>query len=113
MNGGAWHWAITLFSDRPFLLSTCVPIYGLGLRHGVDAEHIAAIDNVSRELMGQGQRPIGAGLFSALGHSAVVEDLLDLSAKFVLESLLKSDGLVPRLRHLRQSRHRRPLRHLP
>lgn len=72
MNVGAWVWAFAMFYDQPLLLSTCVLAYGLGLRHGVDADHIAAIDNVTRKLMGQKQRPIGAGLFFALGHSSVV-----------------------------------------
>ncbi len=72
MNVGAWVWALLVFHDQPLLLSTCVLAYGLGLRHGVDADHIAAIDNVTRKLMGQKQRPLGAGLFFALGHSSVV-----------------------------------------
>src|SRR4029077_969335 len=40
--------------------------------HAVDADHIAAIDNVTRKLMQEGKRPIGAGFFFALGHSTVV-----------------------------------------
>jgi high-affinity nickel-transport protein len=72
MNVGAWVWALSAFHSQPLLLSTSVLTYGLGLRHGVDADHIAAIDNVTRKLMGQGQKPIGAGLFFALGHSSVV-----------------------------------------
>jgi high-affinity nickel-transport protein len=47
-------------------------VYGLGLRHAVDADHIAAIDNVTRKLMQDGKRPLAVGLFFALGHSAVV-----------------------------------------
>jgi nickel/cobalt transporter (NiCoT) family protein len=42
------------------------------MRHGVDADHIAAIDNVVRKLMQEGKRPYAAGLFFALGHSTVV-----------------------------------------
>jgi high-affinity nickel-transport protein len=72
MNLGAWVWAFAAFRAEPLLLSTCVLTYGLGLRHGVDADHIAAIDNVTRKLMGQGKRPHSAGLFFALGHSSVV-----------------------------------------
>ena len=53
MNVGAWIWAFAIFHGQPLLLSTCVLAYGLGLRHGVDADHIAAIDNVMRKLMGQ------------------------------------------------------------
>jgi high-affinity nickel-transport protein len=54
------------------LLGTALLAYGFGLRHAVDADHIAAIDNVTRKLMQQGQRPIGIGFFFALGHSTVV-----------------------------------------
>jgi nickel/cobalt transporter (NiCoT) family protein len=72
LNVVAWGWALVMFHDQPLLLSTCVLTYGLGLRHGVDADHIAAIDNVTRKLMGQGQKPLFAGLFFALGHSSVV-----------------------------------------
>ncbi len=46
--------------------------YALGLRHAVDADHIAAIDNVTRKLMQTGKRPIAVGLFFSLGHSSVV-----------------------------------------
>lgn len=46
--------------------------YGLGLRHAFDADHIAAIDNVTRRLRQAGQRPVAIGLFFSLGHSTVV-----------------------------------------
>ncbi len=46
--------------------------YTLGLRHAFDADHIAAIDNVTRKLMSEGQRPLGVGFFFALGHSSIV-----------------------------------------
>jgi high-affinity nickel-transport protein len=46
--------------------------YTLGLRHAFDADHIAAIDNTTRKLMGDGQRPLGVGFFFSLGHSTVV-----------------------------------------
>ena len=54
------------------LLGTAVLAYGFGLRHAVDADHIAAIDNVTRKLMQEGKRPVSVGFFFALGHSAVV-----------------------------------------
>src|ERR1700681_1120802 len=40
--------------------------------HAFDADHIAAIDNVTRKLMQQGRRPVGVGLFFSLGHSTIV-----------------------------------------
>jgi len=46
--------------------------YLLGVRHAFDADHIAAIDNVTRRLRAAGQRPVGVGLFFSLGHSTVV-----------------------------------------
>jgi high-affinity nickel-transport protein len=71
-NLAAWAWAVAAFRDDPVLLGTALLAYGLGLRHAVDADHIAAIDNVARKLMQEGKRPIGAGFFFALGHSSVV-----------------------------------------
>ncbi len=71
-NGAAWTWAVLLFWDQPLLLGTAAIAYGFGLRHAVDADHIAAIDNVTRKLMGAGQRPVSVGFFFALGHSTVV-----------------------------------------
>lgn len=72
MNFGAWAWALLAFHDMPTLLGMALVVYGLGLRHAVDADHIAAIDNVTRRLMQMGQRPISIGLFFALGHSAII-----------------------------------------
>ena len=54
------------------LLGTASLAYAFGLRHGVDPDHIAAIDNVTRKLMQEGRRPLTSGLFFALGHSTVV-----------------------------------------
>jgi len=71
-NAGAWAWALAAFHATPVLLGTALLAYGLGLRHAVDADHIAAIDNVTRTLMQAGQRPVGVGLFFSLGHSTIV-----------------------------------------
>lgn len=46
--------------------------YVFGLRHGFDADHIAAIDNVTRKLMQQGKRPLTVGTWFSIGHSLVV-----------------------------------------
>jgi nickel/cobalt transporter (NiCoT) family protein len=46
--------------------------YTLGLRHALDADHIAAIDNTTRKLMADGGRPLAVGLFFSLGHATVV-----------------------------------------
>jgi nickel/cobalt transporter (NiCoT) family protein len=69
---GAWAWAALVFREQPVLLGTALLAYGFGLRHAVDADHIAAIDNATRKLMQEGKRPVDVGLFFALGHSAVV-----------------------------------------
>ena len=53
-------------------LGTALLAYTFGLRHAVDADHIAAIDNVTRKLMQDGQRPVLVGLYFSLGHSTVV-----------------------------------------
>ena len=68
----AWTWAFAAFRGYPLLLATALIAYGFGLRHAVDADHIAAIDNVTRKLMQEGQRPIAVGFFFSLGHSTVV-----------------------------------------
>jgi high-affinity nickel-transport protein len=64
-----WAWAIIALSGRPTLLGTALLAYVLGLRHAVDADHIATIDNVVRKLMQEGKRPVAVGLFFSLGHS--------------------------------------------
>ena len=47
-----------------------------GLRHGVDADHIAAIDNTTRKLMQEGNRPLTVGMWFSLGHSTIVVGLI-------------------------------------
>ena len=71
-NALAWGWAVAAFHGHPALLGTALLAYGFGLRHAVDADHIAAIDNVTRKLMQDGQRPVAVGFFFALGHSSIV-----------------------------------------
>jgi high-affinity nickel-transport protein len=71
-NVAAWAWALIAFHDYPVLLGTSFLAYSFGLRHAVDADHIAAIDNATRKLMQEGKRPISLGLFFSLGHSTVV-----------------------------------------
>ena len=71
-NLAAWAWALVLFQGQPVFLGAALLAYGFGLRHAVDADHIAAIDNVTRKLMQAGQRPVGVGFYFALGHSSVV-----------------------------------------
>ncbi|WCM24250.1 HoxN/HupN/NixA family nickel/cobalt transporter [Paraburkholderia bryophila] len=72
INVIAWLWALIAFRHHPVLLGTALLAYGFGLRHAVDADHIAAIDNVTRKLMQEKKRPVTVGFFFSLGHSTVV-----------------------------------------
>lgn len=136
-NLGAWCWAAIVFRDHPALLATSVLAWTLGLRHAVDADHIAAIDTVTRKLVQEGKQPLGAGFFFALGHSTVVT-LIALAVCFAAALLaahfdaMKSVGsvigtavsasylfllalfnlaiLVPALCHFRAARRGEPLR---
>ncbi len=74
-NISAWIWAFITFHNFPILLGTAMLAYSFGLRHAFDADHIAAIDNVTRKLMQEGRRPVGVGLFFSLGHSTIVVGL--------------------------------------
>ena len=66
-NLAAWLWAILAFHHYPVLLGTAFLAYSFGLRHAVDADHIAAIDNVTRKLMQEGKRPVAVGFMFSLG----------------------------------------------
>lgn len=74
-------WAILVFIVEPdhyrvggtaFGIGIGLTAYALGAKHAFDVDHIAAIDNVTRKLMNDGQRPLAVGFFFALGHSTVV-----------------------------------------
>jgi nickel/cobalt transporter (NiCoT) family protein len=71
-----------------------VTAYTLGLRHAFDADHIAAIDNTTRKLMADGQRPLSVGFFFSLGHSSVVFGLALLFSLGIkaLAGQVESDG---------------------
>jgi high-affinity nickel-transport protein len=71
-NVGTWLWAIIAFRHYPVLVGTSFLAYSFGLRHAVDADHIAAIDNVTRKLMQDGKQPVTVGLWFSLGHSTIV-----------------------------------------
>jgi nickel/cobalt transporter (NiCoT) family protein len=63
--------------------------YTLGLRHGVDADHICAIDNTTRKLLQQGKKPYTVGTWFSLGHSTIVMGMLVglvVAARFILSS---------------------------
>src|SRR5262249_7602539 len=66
--GGHYH----ITSTEVFGFGTGILAYTLGMRHAFDADHIAAIDNTTRKLVGEGKRPLSVGFFFSLGHSSVV-----------------------------------------
>ena len=77
-----------------FGLGVGITAYTLGLRHAFDADHIAAIDNTTRKLMAEGQRPLSVGFFFSLGHSTIVFALGVLVVLGVrgLSGALEDDG---------------------
>jgi nickel/cobalt transporter (NiCoT) family protein len=94
----AWALALLGFSVKyPALLGVALLAYTFGLRHSVDADHISAIDNVTRKLMQESKRPVAVGFFFSLGHSTIVVALtvaIAIAATFVSTAIpaLKSAG---------------------
>jgi high-affinity nickel-transport protein len=96
-----WLLALIGFATRyPALLGTALLAYTFGLRHSVDADHISAIDNVTRKLMQEKKRPVAVGLFFSLGHSTIVVLLsvaIAIAATFIqktLPTLQNAGGLI-------------------
>lgn len=90
LNCSVWGFALFSSYQYPVLLGLVTLAYALGLRHAVDADHIAAIDNATRKLMQDGKTPVGVGLFFSLGHSTIVLLLslaVALSASYVKNNL--------------------------
>jgi nickel/cobalt transporter (NiCoT) family protein len=90
-------WTLTLIASLryPLLFPFGVTAYGLGLRHAVDADHISAIDNVTRKLMQEGKKPISVGLFFSLGHSTVVvimATLIAAGSAYISTNLVNDDS---------------------
>jgi nickel/cobalt transporter (NiCoT) family protein len=76
--------------SNPALAGLASLAYTFGLRHAFDADHIAAIDNTTRKLLQDGERPLGTGFFFSLGHSSIVFGLtagLALAARSVNSSI--------------------------
>src|SRR3954453_15284471 len=74
-----------------FGLGVGITAYTLGLRHAFDADHIGAIDNTTRKLMNEGQRPLSVGFFYWLGHSTI---LFAMAPPFAMGGRGLSGGLV-------------------
>jgi len=89
-NGLIWATLVISGARYPILLGLAPIAFGFGLRHAVDPDHIAAIDNTTRKLMRDGQKPVAVGFFFSLGHSTVVFALsvaIAFSAGFVRANL--------------------------
>jgi len=80
--GGHYH----ITRTEIFGFGTGILAYTLGMRHAFDADHIAAIDNTTRKLVGEGKRPLSTGFFFSLGHSSIVF-LLALLLNFGIRAL--------------------------
>ena len=101
LNVVAWVLAFVAFSVKyPALLGVALAAYTFGLRHSVDADHISAIDNVTRKLMQERKRPTTVGFFFSLGHSTIVVCLtvaIAIAASFiknVIPSLQGTGGII-------------------
>ena len=72
LHVAGWGLFVHYSHSYPALAGLGTLAYTFGLRHAFDADHIAAIDNTTRKLLGQGKRPLGVGFFFSLGHSTIV-----------------------------------------
>jgi len=88
-----WAFFLYITGFSPSLLGLGALAYFFGLRHAFDADHIAAIDNVTRKLRQDNQKPVTVGLFFSLGHSTVVL-LLSLAI------IISTRTVVPHMRFL-------------
>jgi nickel/cobalt transporter (NiCoT) family protein len=92
----AWVLAFAAFAGRyPGLLGVALLAYTFGLRHSVDADHISAIDNVTRKLMQERKRPTTVGFFFSLGHSTIV---ILLSVAIALAAVVVKN-VIPQLQN--------------
>ena len=98
-NAGLWIATLAMATRYPILLALALPAYTFGLRHAVDADHISAIDNVTRKLISEKKQPVGVGLFFSLGHSTIV---VLLSLLVTIVSLLLQSNLSGNITQLRQ-----------
>jgi len=92
-------WALTLLASTryPLILPVALAAYGFGLRHAVDADHISAIDNVTRKLMSENKKPVTVGMFFSLGHSTVVfvmATLVALGSAFISSGLQQNSSML-------------------
>jgi len=84
-----WVLSLLAFYRYPLLLGTALLAYTFGLRHAVDADHISAIDNVTRKLMQENKKPVAVGFFFSLGHSTIVV-ALSIAIAFTATAIQKN-----------------------
>jgi len=97
LHVAGWGMLLSQVRHYPAILSLGILAYGFGLRHAFDADHISAIDNVTRKILQSGKRAVSVGFFFSLGHSTVVlvaAVLLGAVAHAIASGLLQSGGEV-------------------
>jgi high-affinity nickel-transport protein len=90
-----WGLLLAYGANHPGFLALGGLAYTFGLRHAFDADHITAIDNTTRKLLQNGQKPIGVGFFFSLGHSTVVFLIavaLGFAVKWVVQGVVSDSG---------------------
>lgn len=91
---------LNIQTDSGVLTGTFITLgilaYTFGLRHAVDADHLAAIDNVTRKMLQEGKNPLFVGTFFSLGHSTVVillSLMLIVATRYVVSNLANIENL--------------------
>ena len=90
-----WGLLLAYAAQHPGFLALGGLAYTFGLRHAFDADHISAIDNTTRKLLQQGDKPVGVGFFFSLGHSTVVFLIavgLGLAVKSLVQGVVGGNG---------------------
>src|SRR3984893_10419238 len=90
-----WGLLLAYGAQHPGFLALGGLAYTFGLRHAFDAAHISAIDTTTRQLLQQGDKPVGVGFFFSLGHSTVVILIavaLGLAVKSLVQGVVGGNG---------------------
>jgi high-affinity nickel-transport protein len=89
VNIAVWIAVAIVLSYHTALISTAILAWTLGLRHAFDADHISAIDLMTRRLIASGQKPVTVGTFFSLGHSTIV-----IITSIVVASTAAAGGII-------------------
>jgi len=95
LHVAGWGLLLAYGAQHPGFLALGGLAYTFGLRHAFDADHISAIDNTTRKLLQQDQKPVGVGFFFSLGHSTVVLLIavaLGLAVKSIVQGVVGGNG---------------------